>query len=66
MWQTMKHAGLYSFKKYNEEDEFFNISMPNDTYLILVKILPSPGPSAARIAKLERYKFLFENHDKVF
>ena len=28
------------FLKYNEGDKFCNISMPNDTFLILVKIQP--------------------------
>jgi hypothetical protein len=32
------------FLKYNEGDDFCNILMPNDTFLILVKIQPIKGP----------------------
>jgi hypothetical protein len=31
------------FSKYNEGDNFCNISMPNDTFLILEKIQPIKG-----------------------
>jgi hypothetical protein len=31
------------FLKYNEKDDFCNICMPNDTFLILVKTQPIKG-----------------------
>jgi hypothetical protein len=34
----MKHAGT-AIVKHNEGDDFYNILMPNDTFLILVKLL---------------------------
>ena len=41
----MKPAELFFFfkTKYNEGDEFCNILMPNDTFLILVKNQPIKG-----------------------
>ena len=40
--KKMKHAGTV-FLKYNEGDDFCNILMPNDTFLIIVKIQPIKG-----------------------
>ena len=40
------------FLKYDEEDDFCNILMPNDTFLILVKIQPVKGTVHLKIDRI--------------
>ena len=59
----MKHAGII-FLKYDEEDDFCSIFIPNDTLLTLVKLLPyfqfviyvsgTSGPLPVHYATMER------------
>ena len=49
-------GGTDPLLKYNEGDDFCNILMPNDTFLIIVKNLPNQWYCSSRLDRIRVFK----------